>query len=565
MITRTPRPTTVRGSASLGAVVALVIFQLILVGAVLANARDQDVGTRRLESVRTFYAAEAAANMAFREVRLNVDADGDGSIGGISDNGSTGDDPVISGSRASASISASGSTRTVTVSSSNGSSRRKLTLTFEAAVASGTWGGSTSAMAVFTRNNSNQPRYAVWPSGAWGSNQALPSVGAEPKFVRLASCPTRSEMFFMSEDNNRDLNISVWNGSSWSTPVELIDNSGTRSNRPFDVAYEGTSGRALIVYWDDVAGTLKYRTRTSSTLSSASTLSISGANDCDYLTLYADKDSNTIVLLCANEIGGNGNGNSATRLSSAVWNGSSWGSWTHLNNDIATKNEECYAMTFESQSGHGLAVYAQSGSDNPRYRTWNGSTWSSEGTMPSIGATARWIRLAPDPQTDVILFAALDGDKDVNVNRWSGSAWGSNSELETATDNYNPRQVDIAFERSTSEALIIYCENTSSYFKYRTWNGSSWSSEQTGPYLGDEPRFVHMIQGQFTGEVLLGIVDNDSDLHLMRWSGSGFDAAVEIDTSIGSLSSGAEPIMLAGPGAGLAGSVTLNSWYDGTP
>lgn len=74
------------GSAAVGVVIALVLLQLAVVAAVLGGARQAEVTLRVTEGLRANYAAEAAAQLAVRELARNVDEDGDGVVGGIASN-----------------------------------------------------------------------------------------------------------------------------------------------------------------------------------------------------------------------------------------------------------------------------------------------------------------------------------------------------------------------------------------------------------------------------------------------------------------------------------------------
>lgn len=71
----------------------LVALQLGVAIAVLGGARSQSLMVTRIEAARAFYAAEAGANLALRELYTDKDQDGDGTIGSISDNANDSDDP----------------------------------------------------------------------------------------------------------------------------------------------------------------------------------------------------------------------------------------------------------------------------------------------------------------------------------------------------------------------------------------------------------------------------------------------------------------------------------------
>lgn len=115
-----------RGAAVVAMIATMLLITLVLVGLVLGGARDQDLSVRRLDTIRAFYAAEAGANMAIRELMLNSDADGDGDIGTISDDGNSANDPVIGNGQVAVTKSASGGQTILTSEGRSGAARRTI-------------------------------------------------------------------------------------------------------------------------------------------------------------------------------------------------------------------------------------------------------------------------------------------------------------------------------------------------------------------------------------------------------------------------------------------------------
>jgi hypothetical protein len=115
-----------RGVAVVSIIIAMLVITLVMIGFVLAGARDQDLTVRRLETVRAFYAAESGANMAIREMIVDVDGDGDGAIGTISDDGSDANDPSIGNGRVKVTKSVVGLISTMTSHGRSGDARRKI-------------------------------------------------------------------------------------------------------------------------------------------------------------------------------------------------------------------------------------------------------------------------------------------------------------------------------------------------------------------------------------------------------------------------------------------------------
>ena len=79
--------------------VMLLIVELIIVSSVIGGARDHDLTVRRLQTIESFYAAEAGINMAIREIVEDADEDGDTNIGGISADLNAANDPVLGGAQ----------------------------------------------------------------------------------------------------------------------------------------------------------------------------------------------------------------------------------------------------------------------------------------------------------------------------------------------------------------------------------------------------------------------------------------------------------------------------------
>lgn len=84
-----------RGTAAVSMIIVLMLVDLIIVGMVIGGARDHDLTVRRIETIQSFYAAEAGMNMAIREMMNNADEDGDGGIGTISDDAIDANDPTF--------------------------------------------------------------------------------------------------------------------------------------------------------------------------------------------------------------------------------------------------------------------------------------------------------------------------------------------------------------------------------------------------------------------------------------------------------------------------------------
>jgi len=115
-------------------VVILLMVDLIVIGFVLGLGRDHNLTVHRMQTLEAMYAAEAGVNMSIREMMYDVDEDGDGTAGTISDDGDDGTDPAVGNARfvvtAAADTPAAGQT-TFTASGRSGEARREMEAVLE--------------------------------------------------------------------------------------------------------------------------------------------------------------------------------------------------------------------------------------------------------------------------------------------------------------------------------------------------------------------------------------------------------------------------------------------------
>ncbi len=404
--------TTVRrGAGGIAIIIALVFLQLLVVGAIVTETRDQDISRIRLDATRAFYAAEAGSNMALRESISGLDEDHDGVIGTISSDGNANNDPTIGTARFTVDRALVSGVTQIVSSGRAGLARRKAD-----ARVSGVIGGVTqTVMAAFGKGTNTTPRFSKWSGSAWGSSANMPDIGGQPKWVRMKICPTRNETWAVIEDLSSRVNVLFYNGTTWSSPYLVSTDTGGTNDRPEDVGYEQNSSDALCVYWRGTIGKFGYRVYNGTSFSAETTIANPFATECDFLALYPRPTSDEMVLLAAD-------GNAGGPLVGAFWSGGSFLSWTQLCASIDTNNQECFGMAYESQTGKGVAVYTESGVATPRYRTLTGSTWSSQASLPTVGGVAKWIRLAADPTSNQILFALSGPDPGAPIRNWKPTA-----------------------------------------------------------------------------------------------------------------------------------------------
>ena len=130
-MTRMPKAQHRRATIAISMVIALVVVNLIVISIVIGGARDHDLTIHRVESIESFYAAEAGMNMAIREMMVNADEDGDGAIGTISDDATPANDPAFGQAQVLVTAAVAGPTTTLTSQGRSGQARRNIEASLE--------------------------------------------------------------------------------------------------------------------------------------------------------------------------------------------------------------------------------------------------------------------------------------------------------------------------------------------------------------------------------------------------------------------------------------------------
>ena len=379
---------------------------------------------------------------------------------------------------------------------------------------------------VYGEENQAVPRYRTLSGSTWSAQQLANTVVGYPRWIVAARCPKRPEVAIGVLDDSEDLKVEFFNGFSWTAVASVTNNAVLFSERPFSMAYEQLSGKLLIGNRHGGGGKLFYRTYDGTTLSDSSNTSISGAGNPIWIRFVSKPASNEILAVILD---------STQDVSGAVWNGSAWGNKALLENDTRTYDDECISAAYESQSGYAMVVWGLNGTDTFQYRRWTGSSWLTEGDGPNLGGGGyvRWLKLAADPASNQMILGVLDGNSDIRLIVWNGSSWGTPLLVETSAGGFDRRNFDIAYETGGTRAIAVWGRSGQNNCYYRTWNGSSWSSEQTGPNIGAAASVVQTITDPVKNRIFVNILNTNGEIKSMIWDGSSLSAPVTLVSDAG--------------------------------
>jgi hypothetical protein len=267
--------------------------------------------------------------------------------------------------------------------------------------------------------------YRVWDGAAWTAEATITAPFAgRARQLQLAASPDSDEMVLVVSDDASLDYAFVWNGNSWSAGRPLSSTGGGDDRTDIAVAYEQSSGDALVVYGRGSSSIL-YQTWNGSAWSSEASFPIPtpASGNVRWTAAASDPGSDRIAV---------GVQTFDADIWLAVWDGGGFGSTQVATQAAPGTVFPAVDVAFEAQSGQAIALYGVDES-NPRYRTWAGTTWSSGQSAFDVGDTPNTIVLDADPFSDQIMATVQDSDSDLSASRWSGSGWGTPAQLEGDT------------------------------------------------------------------------------------------------------------------------------------
>lgn len=486
-----------RGTVLIAVVIALIMVSLVVTGIVIAGSRDQNLAALRAEGERARFAADAAVNMAIKELFDNDDHDGDGGIGSISDDDDPSTDPTLNGVRFWATRDDAESGVTVTGHAEGTDAGRAVRVT-----ASMTGSGSDAAFAFADDDTPTVVESRAWSGGGWSAPATIGTLTANVNQIEVAQNPGGAVAVVALADSGA---VSLFHRdsatSSWS--VNTVSTNAGCPTRPVAAAeYERLSGDLLIVYRSGSSNSLAYRTRVGGVLSAESAVSFSFTSPPEEIVIAPRRASNEMLVLAR----------AGARIAASKWNGSAFGSVSSLTTTGNTMGR-VIDVAYESVSGQGLAVYGQG--NRLRRRVYSGTSWGSASNAATASGNIVNVRLAPNPASDAMVAAYSDTAGVLKAIPWTGSGWGSAITLESSAGGRGPEPLfDIAYQPNGAKAVVAWARPLSSLVRYRTWSGAAWTSETSGPTLSTAVRRVRLSPGQDSTEVVGAALIDPSPVNL---------------------------------------------------
>jgi hypothetical protein len=373
------------------------------------------------------------------------------------------------------------------------------------------------AMMVYAKaNGDGNVYYRRWDGANWGPERTATAVPSNIHYFVLKFARTRNEAILGTMSSGGDIRVQVWNGNTqtWSATTLLANVGGDSAYRGFDIEYETVGDRAIVVYNDGTADP-NYRIWNGTAWSGATNINIPTTGNARWIGLTPHPRSDEIMMITldanADVYGMRWPGGAAA---GAAWdNMGVAGVW-----DASAANagaSKAIDVAYEQSSGEALFMWGDAVASAQYYRTWNGTTLSGNTllTIGAMGGTANRIRLAPNPFSDQIMYAAQDGNRDLFTAIWSGAAWTVHATHDTNTEDANDRNFDVVFETHPSnsgKAWLVWGTRAGADFTARrSFSGGAWSAIVN---YGDDAALVQLLSPRYTGEVLATVYQDTSSV-----------------------------------------------------
>ncbi|MEM2972401.1 MAG: hypothetical protein QW270_08310 [Candidatus Bathyarchaeia archaeon] len=365
----------------------------------------------------------------------------------------------------------------------------------------------------------------AWNGSSWSSERELPSSGSNIRYVRVANCPSQqrpNEKVVVTLSDDGYLDVYVWNGSSWLTANNIAYSGTANAYRCFDITYEKTSGRALLVYSrGTTTNEIGYKIWNGTAWSPEQLLDLPYTTGIVGWISLASKPTNNANEIAMIYLDANAD------VHGYVWTGSEWnlmGATAVWDANAATSTRECIAVTYEQKLGRAMFIWGSATRTNNYYRLWNGTTLSPITILniPTQGGTTRWATLKSDPTSNGLLYMAIDGGYDLNTAYWNGNEWIIHTEHDNNVDANSQRCADFEWEPTGNKGLLVW-GTTSSSLSFKTFTTpSTWSATSTITASGTHPWIQLKRNTDSTSNIkILGaMLNNNFNLGALKWNGT---------------------------------------------
>ncbi|MEP0945108.1 MAG: tandem-95 repeat protein [Rhizobiaceae bacterium] len=256
---------------------------------------------------------------------------------------------------------------------------------------------SGDAIVTYGKDSSTDIFYRVWDGASWSSESSVSAPGAvsgDPRWIVSANDLSSDRVVVGATTGGNDAWVSVWNGSSWETAVQIETNVEDLNSPNIAVAFENQSGQALVTYSEDGSDTVYYRTWDSVGGWSSEQTLVDLGNRINSMTLDSSPTSDQIMLSVQDN---------SQDLNYILWDGSSWGTPILLENDTGENKNQPFAFVWDQNGALATSPLAFDINLDGEINVTGETTAQNKAGIRELGATVEF---------------DIDGDDDLETIEW---------------------------------------------------------------------------------------------------------------------------------------------------
>ncbi|MEK7559216.1 MAG: prepilin-type N-terminal cleavage/methylation domain-containing protein [Patescibacteria group bacterium] len=178
-----------------------------------------------------------------------------------------------------------------------------------------------------------------------------------------------------------------------------------------------------------------------------------------------------------------------------VFNGTTWGNVVQLSswntsNFLDVRNFDGGYL----DNGNFLVVFNDN-TNTPKYRVWDGCSWSSQASTINVGGIPRYLEIEVRPGANEAMMVVSDSASDTNTSYFNGTVWSSATQHSGAAPTNTKDHTDFVWSRENplKGALVFPNAGSDTTLTLKIWTangsgGGSWSglinSAASGGRLG---------------------------------------------------------------------------------
>lgn len=430
--------------------------------------------------------------------------------------------------------------------------------------------GSTSDGLILFSNGTVGPKWRSFnnTTNTFGVGASIPVVSGSPRNFILRTSPQKNEAIAGIANSTGILYVYCFDGTTWTQDWSATV-GGTATTRRFDIAYENTTGDAVVLYSTNTTTTneLNFRTKLGTSGCGGTNWSAATAFDpvrTSGLISWVKMNNNPITgsnLIAAVWADWNKD------LSGAIWNGTTFAnemtsvgetSLEAINIGTSFPDVESFDLAYESVAGDLMTIWGISTGSNGvggvRYRLCTGNsatcTWGAVTTPPTWADDATNLDLSANPNSDEMVFASIgNAGSDLQMGYWSGVGWTNtaNVDITSQAPLAGTKLVATGWLTSgaTTRSIVTYNKSATTTVNWYTGNRGVFSVGATfipSPLFANPQKWYEIAtNSKSKDQLMFTLSDNASDLHAKRlvmtsvpgftWTNSSGGSAVELNLS----------------------------------